>query len=147
MKAVEAMDLFHGREKFNCAQAVLKAFQVESGISEDTIETAAYHGGGRAPEGVCGALHVARVILTGDPALKGIEKEFAGKAGSKQCLEIRGMRTLPCRGCVALSAYLIEHHLNAEIAHESISNRIFNSKIREMTSGGGNVRCPGCNEI
>jgi hypothetical protein len=118
MKAEAALDLFRGRGilkfrargKFNCTQAVLKAFQLESGISEETIQTAALQGGGRAPEGVCGALHAARVILGNAPALEEIENDFSSKAGSKQCREIRGMRSLSCSGCVTLSAYLLEQH-------------------------------------
>jgi hypothetical protein len=144
MKAVEAMNLFHGRENFNCAQAVLKAFQMESGVSENTIQKAAYQGGGRAPEGVCGALHAARVILKNGSALEGIEKDFAAKTGSKKCREILRTRTLPCRGCVALSADLLERHINIDKSQIVPSHNTFMNQVRTMVSGIGSIRCPGC---
>nr|WP_320013877.1 hypothetical protein [uncultured Desulfobacter sp.] len=90
----------------------MKVFQLEFGISEETIQTAALQGGGKAPEGVCGALHAVRVILGSGSALEEIENDFSAKAGSKQCREIRGMRSLPCSGCVTLSAYLLEQHID-----------------------------------
>ena len=140
MKAVEAMDWFHGKEKFNCAQAVLKAFQMESGISEDTIQIAASQGGGRAPEGVCGALHAARVILKNSTTLTSIETDFAAKAGSNQCREIRGIRALSCRGCVALSAHLLEQHMDDVTSQGSTTHGAFMNSIEEMTPQNHNVR-------
>lgn len=112
----------------------MKAFQLESGISEETIRTAAQQGGGKAPEGVCGALHAARVILGNGPALKEIENDFSAKAGSKQCREIRGMRSLPCSGCVTLSAYLLEQHMDEVQAGNITSHRAFISNITEIVS-------------
>jgi hypothetical protein len=147
MKALEAMNLFHGREKFNCAQSVLKAFQIESGVSEDTIQAAAIQGGGRAPEGVCGALHAARVILKNGPVRDSIEKDFAAKAGSTQCWEIREMRTLPCRGCVALSAHLLEQRMDTEKYQNFPPHHVFMGKVGERAFENGDVQCPGCAEI
>lgn len=90
----------------------MKVFQLESGISEEAIQTAGLQGGGKAPKGVCGALHAARLILENGPALELVEKDFSAKAGSAQCREIRVIRSLPCSGCVALSAYLLEQHMD-----------------------------------
>jgi hypothetical protein len=55
-------------------------------------------------------LHAARVILGNAPALEEIENDFSSKAGSKQCREIRGMKSLSCSACVTLSAYLLEQY-------------------------------------
>ena len=109
----------------------MKAFQLESGISEETIRTAAQQGGGKAPEGVCGALHAARVILETGPALAEVENDFSAKAGSKQCREIRKMRSLPCSGCVTLSAYLLEQHMDDVQAGNITSHRAFMGSICE----------------
>ncbi|CAG37117.1 C-GCAxxG-C-C family protein [Desulfotalea psychrophila] len=113
MKATLAMTLFHGTEKFNCNQAVLKTFQSEFGISDETIKSAARLGGGRAEGGVCGALHAARVLLDDHEMLPIIEQEFASQSDSIYCREIRAAKKLSCRNCVALAARLIEPYLAA----------------------------------
>ncbi len=117
----------------------MKVFQLEFGISEETIRTAALQGGGKAPEGVCGALHAARVILGNGPALEEIENGFSAKAGSKQCREIRGMRSLPCSGCVTLSAYLLGQHMDEIKAGNINSHGAFMADISEIASGRENV--------
>ena len=40
MKATQAIGHFHGPERYNCAQAVLKAFQTESGLSDCAVRAA-----------------------------------------------------------------------------------------------------------
>jgi hypothetical protein len=110
MKATEATALFRGKDKLNCAQAVLKAFQSVFNISDVDIRLSASAGSGKAEGGVCGALHAARVILKDSPFLLKIEREFEARAGSLLCREIRKLNKLPCRGCVALSAELLEQY-------------------------------------
>ena len=52
MKTEEAKKLFHGPEKYNCLQAVLKAFQKESGISDEEINGYKSNGGGKVEGGL-----------------------------------------------------------------------------------------------
>lgn len=124
----------------------MKVFQLESGISEDTIRKAALQGGGKAPEGVCGALHAARVILGNGQALEKIENDFSAKAGSTQCMEIRGMRSLSCSGCVGLSAYLLEQHMDDLKVGNFTSHGAFMANISKIASGRENVYDPGCTQ-
>lgn len=112
MKATDAIRLFHGKEQFNCTQAVLKAFQAESGVSKEAIFAAASAGGGKALGGVCGALHAAKVLLDDQGLFKNIADQFSQRAGSDQCYQIRMNRQIPCRGCVSLSAELLENHID-----------------------------------
>lgn len=57
-----AVDYFHKEpEKLNCAQSILKAWQEDFEISDETIEEFRQWGGGRAEGGVCGAL-LLRII-------------------------------------------------------------------------------------
>lgn len=112
MKAADAISFFHGKERFNCAQAVLKAFQPESGVSNEAINAAASAGGGKALGGVCGALYVARVLLDDQGLFKDVSDRFSRKAGSVQCMQIRMMRQMPCLECVSLSAKLLEEHID-----------------------------------
>ena len=123
MKDQEAANLFHGKERLNCAQSVLKAFQKEADLPDSAIENARNLGGGRAPEGLCGALYGAE-LLTGEDDIKaGLEGAFNDIAGSTKCREIRGSNRLSCRGCVALAAQLLEtsdHGLKPKM-HPAIS--------------------------
>ena len=56
-------------EGLNCAQSILRAFQEECDIPEETVREARRFGGGRALEGRCGALHAA-CELSGDEAAR-----------------------------------------------------------------------------
>ena len=108
MKDQEAADLFHGKGRLNCAQSVLKAFQKEAALPDSAIDNAGNLGGGRAPEGLCGALYGAELIAEEDDVKTGLESAFTDIAGSTKCREIRGNNRLSCRGCVALAAQLLE---------------------------------------
>jgi len=106
-----AKSKFHGVEKYNCTQAVLAAFQVETGMTDADIASYSNTGGGKAEGGVCGGLFAARVILKDSPALPAIESTFTTAGGSPGCLEIRKLGQLPCKDCVGLGARLVEQHL------------------------------------
>ena len=108
MKDQEAAKLFHGKDRLNCAQSVLKAFQKEAALPDSTIDHARHLGGGRAPEGLCGALYGAEMLAGEDEIRAGLESAFTDIAGSTKCREIRGNNRLSCSGCVALAAKLLE---------------------------------------
>ena len=56
-------------------------------------------GGGRAKDGVCGALYAIGMI---DKNLYNkIEKDFEVEAGSLKCKDIKKIEKLSCRNCVA----------------------------------------------
>lgn len=109
MKDQKAASLFHGKEKLNCAQAVLKAFQEEASIPDSAINEAKAAGGGRAPDGLCGAVHSAKLLASNDFIRDQIDRSFIEIAGSTRCYEIRGLKKLSCSGCVALAARLLEN--------------------------------------
>ncbi len=91
-------------ENHNCAQSILRGFQVAKAVPEQMIITAKAMGGGRAPEGRCGALHAA-LELTSDPAARErLIQSFVAKAGSEACREIKKHRKLTCEECVRLAA-------------------------------------------
>jgi hypothetical protein len=100
----------HAQRGTNCAQAILHGFRDILDIPMARIEQAAAHGGGRAPEGLCGALHSA-LELTSDPGRKqAIRAEFERQAGALTCREVRALRQLSCRDCVRLAAELTSEH-------------------------------------
>jgi hypothetical protein len=107
MDEATARSLYHGKDRLNCGQAVLKAFQTTTGMSD--AEIAVFHsaGAGGAEDGVCGALYAARHLQKDKTALRSLDQAFVTEAGSIHCKEIRKIKKLPCVECVALAARLL----------------------------------------
>jgi hypothetical protein len=66
------------------------------------IEQFAANGGGRTPDGQCGSLYAAKVMLekTHPTKIKDCENALLIHGGSNKCREIRALKKLPCVGCV-----------------------------------------------
>lgn len=104
-----ARDYYHAR-KGNCAQSVAHAWQTKHKADPKTTDAFAACGGGKAPDGLCGALHAAHT-LAGDVGASAIRDAFARQTGGHlTCRDIRAARALPCAGCVELAAELLEQH-------------------------------------
>ncbi|MEI6437183.1 MAG: C-GCAxxG-C-C family (seleno)protein [Candidatus Omnitrophota bacterium] len=102
-----------GYQKLNCAQAVVRAFEDQFALSQDVVEKCATCGGGRAPDGECGALYAARVLLEKDhpEQVRACENSLLSVAGSTKCKEIRAAKKLSCVGCVETVAIAVEKGL------------------------------------
>jgi Putative redox-active protein (C_GCAxxG_C_C) len=96
-------------ERMNCAEAVLYAYQTISGDTAIAISDMKRLGSGRAPGGLCGALHAA-CIAAPDRAER-LKARFAEIAGSVVCKEIRRAKQHPCEFCVSEAAQLLEDEL------------------------------------
>jgi hypothetical protein len=94
-------------EKMNCAQSVLKAFHRSHDVSDTHIIQAGKLGGGRAPEGRCGALHAALFLAETPQARERIRQDFIYKAGAEVCSDVRKARQLTCVECVKTAAGLV----------------------------------------
>ena len=103
MKVEQAKKYFHGAEGYNCAQAVLAVFDVPA----DELAAAKANGGGRTPDGVCGAFHSARELV-GEVAFAEMSEKMADAAGSLRCREIMSLKKLSCRDCVGLATELVQ---------------------------------------
>lgn len=80
----------------NCAQSVaLLAGR------DDLVEPFRACGGGRAPEGLCGALHAA-LALCPEERREEIIAAFREAAGATTCRELKGACKTPCVHCVAI---------------------------------------------
>lgn len=86
---------------YNCAQAVA----IGAG-REDLLSELAVCGGGRAPEGRCGALHAALRIASPEKHAEILE-QFQAVAGALTCREIKGTTHFPCVKCVELASRLL----------------------------------------
>lgn len=87
---------------YNCAQTVCAAFG-----REDLIEAMKSCGGGRAPEGMCGALYGAiQVAPTNAEELK---SAFTDVNGAWKCCDLKGgTPRVACQQCVRVAAELVE---------------------------------------
>ncbi len=94
-------------KRMNCAQSVLHAFQTSHAISEHEIEQARALGGGRAAEGLCGALFAAIHLTLETANQQRLKDAFMASAGSDKCREIRRTSRIPCSECVRLAASLV----------------------------------------
>ena len=99
----KALELFCAIPKtHNCAQAVA------CGCGHcEWKETLASCGGGRAPEGRCGALHAAMLLAENDTVREEIRKGFVSENGSEFCHELKAAG-VPCAKCVECAAALAE---------------------------------------
>lgn len=86
----------------NCAQAVVEG---AGGTPEQIAEMAAC-GGGRAPDGLCGALYGALVMCP--ERAEEIKAAFANEVGALACREIKSAAKTPCPMCVEAAAKILE---------------------------------------
>ncbi|EDR24131.1 hypothetical protein, conserved [Entamoeba dispar SAW760] len=99
---------YHSAHKGNCSQSVAYGYSEATGNRKELIEQLSGCGGGRAPEGYCGALYAAIQILGEDKKEACISKFKESSNGCTKCKEIRGSNVIPCRECVRAAAKCIE---------------------------------------
>jgi hypothetical protein len=107
-----AKQLFHGEEKYNCAQAILKAFQEHNKLTYDDIVRHESSGGGRVEGGLCGALYAAKLLLDNAEDKAALERSFLDKAKYATCKEIKENKTLSCIQCIETAAELLREKLD-----------------------------------
>lgn len=95
----KAKELFTAVPKLhNCAQAVVDG----AGGSPELVAEMAACGGGRAPDGYCGALWGA-LTMCPDKAEQ-IKADFKAACGALTCKEIKTTAKTPCPECVECAA-------------------------------------------
>jgi hypothetical protein len=90
----------------NCAQSVLHAWREVTGDVSIALAALKSFGGGRAPDGLCGALHAA--CLVAPTRAEALKSAFAARLGSLHCKQLRAIGIYPCEICVAQAAELLE---------------------------------------
>lgn len=111
-----ALDSYTGKSgaRLNCAQSVAFAGKSEFGLSDAELESFGGCGGGRAPDGLCGAIYAASSLIAKKSSLHAEQalSEFKDAIGEVHCRAIRGARVHPCMDCVAQAAILAEKFIN-----------------------------------
>ncbi len=85
---------------YNCAQTVCAAFG-----REDLLEAMKTCGGGRAPEGTCGALYGAMQVAP--ERAEELKAAFLAANGATECRRLKGENRVPCQTCVRTAAELL----------------------------------------
>ncbi|MFI3242943.1 MAG: C-GCAxxG-C-C family protein [Akkermansia sp.] len=86
----------------NCAQAVCHGCG-----HDELVEAMAECGGGRAADGICGALHGAMTIV-GEEKATALLDAFIAKHGAYQCKVLKKEGKVPCDQCVRTASELVE---------------------------------------
>ena len=101
----KALELFSSIPRtHNCAQAVACG----CGHCELKEELSSC-GGGRAPEGRCGALHAAMLLVQEPSDAEKIRQEFIEANTSEFCHELKAA-AIPCHKCVEWGSALAEKY-------------------------------------
>ena len=87
-------------EMYNCAQSVVS-------VAEDAslLDEMKSCGGGRAPEGLCGALWGAMALSPAEER-ESVKAAFRERLGGVTCAELKGTLQVPCAECVRVAAEL-----------------------------------------
>lgn len=105
-----SVNFFHTHPaNLNCAQAILKGFQQEFDINNQEIDDYQALGGGRAPEGVCGALFAANRLLR-QIGKESVVEDFQKNAGGVLCTEIKEKR-FTCAEYVRMADELVQKNI------------------------------------
>lgn len=104
-------------QRLNCAQSVLHAFREVTGETTFALADFKPLGGGRAPDGLCGALHAACAVVPDKAEL--LKSRFAARLGSVFCRELRAARQHPCEVCVGHATDLLEAEVELKQPAES----------------------------
>ena len=108
--------------RYNCCQAVIKAFEDRTGLTDEQLKAigSGFGGGMGCMKATCGALVGAGMVLgianagkgrTGMKA-KALLNDFEEKCGATICGELKGIKTgkvlCPCDQCVANAVEALE---------------------------------------
>ncbi|MGL4854662.1 MAG: redox-active protein [Lentisphaeria bacterium] len=97
---------FHGDEGYNCAQAVLKIFQQQFQVTNETIIQYKQNGGGRVEGNICGALYAAQQLMPNHSFE--IANYFSTHTCYETCREIKSLSKVSCHDCVVKACESIQ---------------------------------------
>lgn len=99
-----------GPQRLNCAQSIAEALREKFPLGEETVTLLATCGGGRAPEGSCGAFYAAQRILERYSPENLAEKMelLRSFAGSLKCREIKTLKIKSCLECIEKAVEVTE---------------------------------------
>ncbi len=116
---------------WNCAQSILAAWKDEFGIEDAEIGDFKNYGGGRAPDGVCGALFAANFLLN-RKGLASATEHFEKQVGFTTCRKIKGDAHVCCEQCVQTGHDLVRRSLESPMSKEN--RNLLAMKLKNLKS-------------
>ena len=91
-----------GPQRLNCAQSIAETLREKFPLDEANMKLFSTCGGGRAPEGYCGAFYATKSILERYAPQSAAEKmeSLQSFAGSLKCREIKALKKKSCLECI-----------------------------------------------
>lgn len=106
---MKATDTFHHPEyRHNCAQAVANKWHAHFEIPASIVADMKAFGGGRSPEGLCGALFAGLEVVPSEEDKQHLLAQFEATTGRTKCLDLKRDRKFSCTQCVDIVDQLIE---------------------------------------
>jgi len=99
---MKASELYHHpKHLFNCAQSIIYKWSEINGIASLKAVDFRSNGGGRTPDGICGALYAALLLFDRDSDTQDqLKTEFVAAIGSPLCRSIRLEKLATCKECI-----------------------------------------------
>ena len=99
-----------GPHRLNCAQSIAVTLQEKFSLGDEMMARFAACGGGRAPDGYCGAFYAAKCILERYAAQDAAAKIelLRSFAGSLKCKEIKALKKKSCLECIEKAVEAVE---------------------------------------
>ena len=103
----KALDFYTSR-RGNCAQSAASTWSSDELQNSEFQDGLAAFGHGKAPDGICGALFAALLVVE-DAEKEQIRDKFMNLSGGyAKCREIRKEGQISCAQCVEIAAGLLE---------------------------------------
>lgn len=99
-----------GSLRLNCAQSIAETLREKFPLDKETMEIFSACGGGRAPEGYCGAFYATKCILERHfpSAAEGKMELLQSFAGSLKCKEVKALKKKSCLECIEKCVEVVE---------------------------------------
>lgn len=115
MKVKKALALYHGKERYNCAQAIRLAFAKEHEDIHLIVEEFKNYGRGLAPDNICGAVYAGITLLKETNGDTEFMLEFETTTGHIRCKDLKSEGKVSCRQCVELVAEILQRKKFTEL--------------------------------
>jgi hypothetical protein len=112
---IKATDTFHHpQHRHNCAQAIANKWHSYLGLPPSIVDDMKAFGGGRSPEGMCGALYAGLELLPLADSKKQMLDEFKNITGQTKCRDLKCDKKVSCQQCVDIADQIIEKLIGQE---------------------------------
>jgi len=111
MSVLKALDLYHGKDNYNCAQAIRLAFAKENDEKDALVKEYKLYGHGKAPQNTCGAVYAGMKLTNELDYEAGFASTFKQETGYIKCSDLKVTGKVSCEECVKIAAQILEERV------------------------------------